>query len=109
LLFFQPHGFKPLEFMRAALKDALKNSIQSGDRFLLLPVFYAGGSASFRPSSAEIADELVAAGMPVTAVADRQAAAAAIHHNGGRAKAVVVMGARDSSLRPWCQALCQTE
>lgn len=106
LLFFQPHGFKPLEFMREALKDALKNSLHSGDRLLLLPVFYAGGSASFRPSAAEVADELVAAGLPVAAVADRQAAAAAVRNSGSRAKAVVVMGARDSSLRPWCQALC---
>ncbi|MGI5922926.1 MAG: Mur ligase domain-containing protein [Lentisphaeria bacterium] len=107
LFFFQPHGFKPLEFMREALKDALKASLRADDRLLLLPVFYAGGSASFRPSAAEVADELRNAELPVAAVADRQAAEAVIRNSGSRAKAVVVMGARDSSLRPWCQALCR--
>jgi UDP-N-acetylmuramate--alanine ligase len=93
--------------MREALKDALKASLRADDRLLLLPVFYAGGSASFRPSAAEVADELRNAELPVAAVADRQAAEAVIRNSGSRAKAVVVMGARDSSLRPWCQALCR--
>jgi UDP-N-acetylmuramate--alanine ligase len=107
LLFFQPHGFRPLEFMREALREALKGCLQAEDRLVLLPVFYAGGSASFRPSAAEVADELAAAGLTVIAVADRQAAKEAIRSSDGRVKAVLVMGARDSSLRPWCQSLCQ--
>ena len=101
LAFFQPHGFRPLQFMRPALREVLQSTLRSDDKFFLLPVYYAGGSASFQPTSEEVALELAGAGLPVAAVT-REQAEAEIAAN-ATSPAILVMGARDSSLREWCQ------
>ena len=85
--------------MRKPLGEALKRLLQPDDRFVLLPVFYAGGSASFTPTSEEVAKEYAALGLPV--VAATRAEAEGLLHAMPKYKAAVVMGARDSSLRDW--------
>ena len=57
---FQPHGYGPLGFMREALAEHLGNCLKPGDRFVFLPVYYAGGTSSFKPTSAELAAEFAA-------------------------------------------------
>lgn len=104
---FQPHGFRPLEFMRATLLEALRGALEPDDRLLLLPVYYAGGSASFKPTSEEVAAELAAAGLPVQA-ATRLEAEALIRKQRD-ASCCLVMGARDSSLREWTKQLTREE
>lgn len=98
LALFQPHGYGPFGFMRAALRDTLRETLQPGDRFVLLPVYYAGGSSSFTPTAAEVAAEYAAAGLPVEAVDTRADAIAAARRAGSAPRAVLVMGARDPSL-----------
>lgn len=102
LAFFQPHGFTPLKFMREALKDALANALMPGDTFVMLPVFYAGGTASFTPTSQEVADEMKEADLPVLA-AQREDAPDMIKRL--KHSCIIVMGARDSSLREWTKQL----
>ena len=51
---FQPHGFKPLGFMREALLKELEKVLRNEDEFILLPPFYAGGTSSFTPTSREV-------------------------------------------------------
>ncbi len=97
-LVWQPHGFAPLKFMREELVEALAKLLQPQDRFVMLPVYYAGGSASFSPTSAEVVKDLTTRGLPAIAC-DRPHAEALLH--AGKYNAVVVMGARDSSLRDW--------
>ena len=104
LAVFQPHGFAPLGFMREALKQSLHQALQPGDQLILLPVYYAGGSSSHKPTSREVADELQAAGLPVTA-ADTREQAEQMSRNHSHKKCVLVMGARDASLRHWTQQL----
>ena len=103
---FQPHGYGPLGFMREALLEHLQKCLQAGDRFLFLPVFYAGGTTSFKPTSEELASEYAAAGLPVSAVADRAQAAAELRGVEG-ARAWLVLGARDASLRSWSYELAK--
>lgn len=100
---FQPHGFRPLQFMRQALKENLLASLQPDDEFILLPVYYAGGSASFQPTSEEVAADLAAAGLPVVAMTRGEFEARLTVHD--TARAILVMGARDSSLRKWCERM----
>jgi UDP-N-acetylmuramate--alanine ligase len=106
LVFFQPHGFGPLGFMRSALGRTLRSVLCAGDRFILLPVFYAGGTTSFTPTSAEVALEYSSLGLPVTAAGDRDEAAS-LAWGCGRDSAgmVLVLGGRDPSLRTWSQSL----
>ena len=114
LIVFQPHGFKPLAFMRTPLRGMLQRTLSPGDRLLLLPVFYAGGTTAFSPTSEEVAGSYAAAGLAVRAVKDRAEAQSALSAAGGfssgragtvRPSAVLVLGARDPSLRAWCRSM----
>lgn len=104
LAVFQPHGFGPLGFMRQALAEVLRESLLPGDRLLLLPVFYAGGSSNHSPTSQQVAAEYASNGLPVLYVPNRDDAAAVIK-NSQEHKCVLVMGARDASLRTWTGTL----
>ncbi|MCK5803917.1 MAG: hypothetical protein KAI66_13855 [Lentisphaeria bacterium] len=106
LAFFQPHGFGPLGFMRDSLKTQLAESLQAGDRFLLLPVYYAGGSSSFRPTSGEVAQAFAEDGLPVEFCATRVSAEALVAKARGIG-AVLVLGARDPSLPSWTRTLTE--
>ncbi len=100
---FQPHGFRPLQFMKDALADSLQAALQPGDQVLLLPVYYAGGSAAFSPTSEEVAAEYRAKGLPVHAVSTRQDVEDILKSN--PMGCALVMGARDYSLRLWTKNL----
>ncbi|MBP5638281.1 MAG: hypothetical protein J6X55_02310 [Victivallales bacterium] len=99
LAIFQPHGFQPLRNMREPLSQMLPDMLQSGDQLLLLPVFYAGGTAAFSPTSNEVADEFKRLGLPVEAVSREDART--IADTVADASCILVMGARDASLRTW--------
>lgn len=102
---FQPHGYGPLGFMRDAFREALPEILRPEDELVLLPVYYAGGTTSFSPTSDEIAAEYAAAGLPVSAVPTRKAAAAEILGSAPTCGVVLVLGARDPSLPVWCHEL----
>ena len=109
---FQPHGFAPLRFMREALANALPGLLREGDEFVFLPVYYAGGTASFTPTSEEVAESCRAVpGIRPGAVlsfADREACAAHLAETAKAGDAVVVAGARDESLSIWAKSLTKT-
>ena len=106
--FFQPHGFAPLGFMREKLLETLARNLLPGDSFCMLPVFYAGGTAAFTPTSEDLIEELkqmqtCRPGVSLFAL-KREEAQKAIDAAPDK-KAIIVMGARDSSLRPWTATL----
>ena len=96
---FQPHGFRPLEFMRAPLAEMLKGLLRPGDLFAMLPVYYAGGSASFKPTSEEVVAQLIEQGIAAKAI--QRPEALSLIQSIPQKGCVLVMGARDSSLRSW--------
>ncbi len=103
---FQPHGFGPLGFMRDELFTALRESLGKDDIFGLMPVFYAGGTTSFKPSSQEVADDYRhRGGDNYLCFASREAADQFIQEKTGPDDAVVIMGARDNSLSDWAAAI----
>ncbi len=102
---FQPHGFGALRFMESPLGEHLKSALAPGDAFQMLPVYYAGGTVDFSPTSQEVAERFAQAGLPVQAVKSREEAEAALRQGGYRAW--LVLGARDTSLREWSRALAQ--
>lgn len=103
---FQPHGYGPFGFMRPELYPALEKVLGEGDVFGFLPVYYAGGTTSFRPRSEEVAAEYDARhpGGRYRWFADRSEAAMFLG-NLGPSDAAVVMGARDNSLSDWAKEL----
>ena len=51
---FQPHGYKPLRFMREELFPAIENSLDVDDRFILMPVYYSGGTCIADPKVEDV-------------------------------------------------------
>ena len=101
---WQPHGFKALGDQREALLEALKKVLRPEDHFLMLPVYYAGGTTSGKPTSQEVCEQYASAGLPVRAVTSRTEVEADFRVM-TTAKAWLVLGARDASLRTWSKAL----
>ena len=106
---FQPHGFAPLRFMREALANALPSILRPADEFIFLPVYYAGGTASFSPTSAEVAATCrFAAGIEAGAIKDfedRQECERYLQQAVKRGDVVIVAGARDETLSIWAKSL----
>ena len=75
--------------------------LQSGDRFVLLEPYYAGGTTSFKPSAAEVfADWSSRASKKENYLTftDRNEAKALLTQQAVSGDIIVVMGARDNSL-----------
>lgn len=110
LAVFQPHGFAPLRFMREELILMLKETLRPQDMFAFLPVYYAGGTTSFRPKSEEVAAEY-APSLPgqIQYFATRPEAEDWISGNLSNGDTVVIMGARDNSLSDWAFSLCRSQ
>lgn len=106
---FQPHGYGPFGFMRTELLSALESALKPNDVFAFLPVYYAGGTSSFKPQSEEVAAEYDARhpGGRYRWFAAR-ADAAEFLKTLGATDAAVVMGARDNSLSDWANELAET-
>ena len=106
---FQPHGFAPLRFMRETLAKALPSILRPSDEFIFLPVYYAGGTASFSPTSAEVAETCRAVpGIHADTIMDfddRQECEQHLKKAVKRGDVVIVAGARDESLSIWAKSL----
>lgn len=111
VLLFQPHGFKPFGDMRDVLFEMLEEKLEDGDIFGLLPVYYAGGTSSFKPSACEVAEDYrTRSGKPerYPCFADRAEAEAFLAASLTGCETVVIMGARDNSLSVWAKELAKS-
>lgn len=96
---FQPHGFKPLGFMRGELFEKLESTLASDDLFCFLPVFYAGGTSSFKPTAEEVSVDFNEHGSKkYHFFKTRGEIVFFLQHNTLRTDMVLIMGARDNSL-----------
>ena len=109
LTVFQPHGFAPLRFMREALANALPSILRPADEFIFLPVYYAGGTASFSPTSTEVAETCrTIPGIDANSIKDfddRSECERYLKTAVKRGDVVIVAGARDESLSIWAKSL----
>ena len=103
LAVFQPHGFGPLKFMREELVAVLAEEARPQDRFWMLPVFYAGGTARRDISSEEVVADLAARGVVAEAAPDRDSLAGLLADEAREGDLILLMGARDPSLGPWAR------
>ncbi|MBA4373837.1 MAG: hypothetical protein C0402_13375 [Thermodesulfovibrio sp.] len=97
---FQPHGFGPTRMMKQGYIDVFTENLRAVDRLVLLPIYYAGGTAAKDISSEDIADAVRAAGRAAD-VLDRDAVMAAL----GDYESYVVLGARDDSLSDFAEKI----
>lgn len=107
---FQPHGYGPFKFMREPLFPELEKCLRLEDKFILLGVFYAGGTSSFTPKSSEVSEEYSQKSKVQNRYSyfdSRTSAKEFLLKNTSEADTVIIMGARDSSLALWSKELTQ--
>ena len=95
---FQPHGFAPLKLMKDGLIQMLRQELTEQVSFLMLPVYYVGGTVDKSISSIEVTEPLFMSGKKAVSFETREAVKKHILDRVKSKDTIVVMGARDSSL-----------
>jgi UDP-N-acetylmuramate--alanine ligase len=96
--FWRPHGYGPLALMKAELADAFAAVCRPGDSLFILPVYYAGGTASSSVTSQDLVELLSGRGVEASCVKDYEELQEKILACAGEGDAVLGMGARDPML-----------
>ena len=95
--------------MKDELFNLLEGELRPNDRFILLPPYYAGGTASFHPTAEEVLTEYQnrsSAPARFMTFPDRDLLRAFLLQNAGSDDIIVIMGARDNSLSDYAASLC---
>ena len=100
---FQPHGFTPMAMMREELVASFVEGLSYTDRVYLPAIYYAGGTASARITSRDIAGDLQDRGVKAKAFDTRDTIVPALIDNARPGDIVAVMGARDDSLSAYAR------
>ncbi len=105
---FQPHGFGPTKFLFDELVALFKDILREKDRLLLLPIYYAGGSADRDVSSVKLAEQIDPCQRKVYAPTEREEALTLIKEIVTPEDVIISMGARDPSLPAFAQSIVRT-
>ena len=107
-MFFQPHGYGPLGFMREELGAQLDANLKSNEYFLMTEPYYAGGTSSFKPSAKEVVESwhLVLKNKEhFIYIPDRGYLTEFLHSKLQVGDVVIICGARDNSLSGYAATL----
>ncbi len=100
---FQPHGFGPTKMMKKEYIESFTENLRDSDHLILLPIFYAGGTADKSISSRDLVDGIRAGGRSVEAVEGRKA----VLDRAGEWEAYAVLGARDHTLSEFARDIAK--
>ncbi len=100
---FQPHGFGPTRLMKDGYIRTFTEGLRDQDRLIVLPIYYAGGTAAQDISSNDLAAPVKAAGKDALAVMDRDS----LIKDLGEYNAYVVFGARDDTLSDLAEGIAR--
>jgi UDP-N-acetylmuramate--alanine ligase len=102
---FQPHGFGPTRFLKDDFVRAFSEMLGKEDKLYLLPIYYAGGTATKDISSDEIAGLVKSNSRSAFAPSTRMECLEMIKAEATAGDAVILMGARDPSLPEFARQL----
>lgn len=91
---FQPHGFGPTRLMKKEYIEAFTKNLRDSDHLILLPIYFAGGTASKDISSYDLAEGIRVEGKSVEVVEKRGNILKRLHEY----QTYVIFGARDETL-----------
>ena len=100
---FQPHGFGPTRLMKDGYIGTFSSNLRETDHLILLPIYYAGGTASKDISSGDIAEGVAAAGRSVEVIDNRND----FFSLPVLWDSYVVFGARDDSLSDFAEKIAE--
>lgn len=95
---YQPHGFAPLKLMKEGLIQMLNSELMPHIHWLMLPVYYVGGTVEKTISSTDVVDPLKENGKKAFSFQKREDVISYLMKNAQEGDVVVVMGARDDTL-----------
>ena len=95
---YQPHGFAPLRLMKDGLIQMLKSELDENIFYLMLPVYYVGGTVAKTISSADVVEPLKECGKNALLFEEREDVLSFIKSNVKAGDVIAVMGARDDTL-----------
>ena len=95
---YQPHGFAPLQLMKEGLIQMLKTELNENINWLMLPVYYVGGTVQKTISSQDIVSPLVECNKNAYSFETRSEALAYLTKNAKSGDVIAAMGARDDTL-----------
>lgn len=96
---WRPHGFGPLAALRKELVASFREIMRPSDHLIVLPVYYAGGTAIRSVSSKEFVADLIDAGVSAEFIEDYDAVLSYFGTHVPLANSTIaVMGARDPGL-----------
>ena len=105
LAVFQPHGFGPTRFLRAALVEAFASGLRRDDMIWMPEIYYGGGTVTRDISSADLIGDLQTRGRDARFVQQRQELVAKIIAAAEPGDLVLIMGARDPSLTEFARKI----
>lgn len=105
---WRPHGFTPLANMKADLVRMFADMLRPQDRLLVLPVFYAGGTANRAVDSEAFVQALRQAAVPAVHVPTYDTLCEMLCRTAAPGDAVLIMGARDPDLPAFARRVCES-
>lgn len=97
---FQPHGFGPTRLMKDGYIRVFADYLRNDDQLILLPIYYAGGTAAKDISSQDLADGVTAAGGQAVVIKRDEFPGMPLKQN-----TYVVFGARDDTLSDFAEEI----
>ncbi|WP_005034915.1 L,D-transpeptidase family protein [Holophaga foetida] len=107
LAVYQPHGYAPTRFLRKDFVETFATEIRPQDRFWMLEIFFAGGSAQRDFSSGDLVEEIAARGVAAEFAPSREWLVQRLASEAREGDLILVMGARDPSLTELAQRILQ--
>ncbi len=97
-IIYQPHGFAPLKLMKEGLTQMLKSELSENIHWLMLPVYYVGGTVQKTISSQDIVTPLIECQKNACFFETRNEVISYLTKNVNKGDVIAVMGARDDTL-----------
>ena len=107
LLFFQPHGYGPLKWMKDDLIACFTREMAADDHLILSDPAYFGGTAKREVGSGDIVDGVHAFGRNAEHIAERGQCAERLVELARPGDRIVVMGARDDTLTAFAEGILE--
>ncbi|MBP1626104.1 MAG: UDP-N-acetylmuramate--alanine ligase [Holophagaceae bacterium] len=107
LAVYQPHGYAPTRFLRKDFVQTFATELRPEDRFWMLEIFFAGGSAQRDFSSSDLVAEIAARGRAAEFAPSRDWLVERLAAEAREGDLILVMGARDPSLTELARRILQ--
>lgn len=105
LIFFQPHGYGPLNQMGSELAAAFASGMRDGDKLFVCDPVYYGGTVDRSVGSKDFVAKVIANGGYGVYMSERASCGEAIVNEARSGDRILILGARDDSLSDFARGI----